>query len=220
MYIWVVLATFIAIIASYNLPLRADARSLVVEPLAGAHITKVASKHIAALNYLVLNSPPNTPASYVPYTPKQLLADASLKKYLPYGYKLDSSYTSRVYCLTKDGKTALSDCKRESSDVLKIVVTYGYIPHKWMNVSTGKPSSDYMSAMHSSTDLGNILGYVDVNDVNKTLFGGADLQIKGKLNVLMAIPNVIGKDAYFGKMCNRSITGNKVPYCLAYMSQF
>ena len=52
MYIWVVLATFLAMLASYTLSMRADIRKVAVEPMAEAEIAKLVSKHRAAGRYI------------------------------------------------------------------------------------------------------------------------------------------------------------------------
>ena len=103
---------------------------------------------------------------------------------------------------------------------MRVVITYGYIPQKWMNIVTGKPTNDFLSAMHNTVDIGTALGYVDYNNKDTSLFGGADLQIRGRNDTLSAIPNAIGKDSYFGNVCNPDLAGEGIPYCLAFMSQF
>lgn len=51
MYIWVLLATFIAILYSFNLPTRSDMREIYVEPQAEAIVSKMLLQHRAAENY-------------------------------------------------------------------------------------------------------------------------------------------------------------------------
>ena len=74
MYIWVVLATFLAAIASYALAPRSDYREITVEPLAEAHIARIAKRHQFAKTYIRIRQP-FTESSTIPigpYTPEMI----------------------------------------------------------------------------------------------------------------------------------------------------
>ena len=110
MYIWVVLATFIAILYSFNLTTRSDMREIYVEPQAEAIVSKMLLQHRAAENYardLGFNS----------YYPGEVNFDVLCQQnYLPYGLEgCDPSdiskisrrqeIHSRIYCLDKIKRT-------------------------------------------------------------------------------------------------------------------
>ena len=53
MYIWVILATFIAILYSFSLAPREDMRELYVAPRAEATISKLVIQHKAGMNWVL-----------------------------------------------------------------------------------------------------------------------------------------------------------------------
>ena len=80
MYIWVVLATFLAMLASYTaLSMRADIRKVTVEPMAEAEIAKLVSKHRAA-DVISITIPHlgHTPAEQVTFVPG-IISDANIE---------------------------------------------------------------------------------------------------------------------------------------------
>ena len=218
MYIWVLLATFIAMIASFNLPARNDAKELLVEPLAAAHISKIATVHRAALKYIEENSPPKINSTIMSYSNGQAIPNARIEEYLPYGAIIDPDYTSRVYCMRKSDYSAIANCQGDATAVLRVVITYGFIPQKWMNTSTGGPNNNYLSAMHNVVASGVPLGYVDLNTTDPNRYGGSELEIRGRSDSLVPIPNAIGRDSYFGRNCNPNMADESSPYCIAFSS--
>ena len=52
MYLWVILATFIVALASFNLSVRPDMRQLYVEPQAEAAVTRIMLQHQGAAKYV------------------------------------------------------------------------------------------------------------------------------------------------------------------------
>lgn len=69
MYMWLVLSTFLAILAGYALPIRSDIAEKKEVPVAAAHIMKMAIKHRIAKKYVESYTWPNycgSPA-YDPY---------------------------------------------------------------------------------------------------------------------------------------------------------
>ena len=79
MYIWVLLATFIAILYSFNLPTRSDMREIYVEPQAEAIVSKMLLQHRAAENYA-------RDLGYTSYYPGEVDFDLLCRmNYLPYG---------------------------------------------------------------------------------------------------------------------------------------
>ena len=100
MYLWVIIATFIAALFALNTSLRPDIKELYVEPQAQTIITKMYVQHRAAMNYLSKRNR-NSTVLNLSYRPGELTADM-LQANLPYGFQQDSGFTkftSWVYCL-------------------------------------------------------------------------------------------------------------------------
>ena len=222
MYIWVVLATFLAMLASYTLSMRADIRKVAVEPMAEAEIAKLVSKHRAAGRYIYYNSPPNTPAEQVTFVPG-IISDANIEGEMSSVTINDKNYTSQIFFMNKEWTTAYtnaSDCDRV--DTSKMLVTYGPIPYRWLNLNyedVDVPNSDFMNAMRNTVSGGWRFGYtaeIDpaTEDVTENS-SGSPMRIitrDGELYVPLAIVN----NDDFKKVCNVS-SGQT---CLIYLSGF
>lgn len=171
MYIWVILATFMVALYSYNLAYRADLRSVQVEPIARALVSKLVIKQQAAGKYMRGNTPPyahitgsdgNSIASdTITYGPG-ILTENELRPsegttYLPYGYKDDGTVTSEIYCIDKNNPSNFQNCSSE--DAIRYVVTYMPIPQRWLNVKTGLPNNDLNEAMKDIVSYDSSFGY-------------------------------------------------------------
>ena len=53
MYVWVLLATFIAMLYAFNLSTREDMRSLYTVPQAESVVAKIVTQHRAARQYMI-----------------------------------------------------------------------------------------------------------------------------------------------------------------------
>ena len=80
MYIWVVLATFIAILYGFNLSVRSDMRQIYVEPQAEAAVTKIVIQHKAAVKYIG-----DLVSDKKPYNAGEISTNV-FEAYLPAGY--------------------------------------------------------------------------------------------------------------------------------------
>ena len=122
MYIWMVLATFIVILAAYNLSPRADLMSQQQTPMAESAITKFLVQHDAAVKYAkyqyeqYYNNPETggiapgeisgctretaTEINEEGETEETEIAQGALCNFLPIGYKYEeNTYYSTIYCL-------------------------------------------------------------------------------------------------------------------------
>lgn len=171
MYIWVLLATFMAILYSYNLSPRADIRELEIEPVAKALISKLVIKQQAAGRYMRGNTPPFasstdaegnvTKSENITYT-SGILTQAELNPsegvtFLPYGFKDDGSVKTEIYCLRKDNQAVAMDCSDD--DAIRYLVAYTVIPQRWLNVKTGLPNNDFNNAMKQIIGYDSSFGY-------------------------------------------------------------
>lgn len=183
MYIWMILATFIVMLAAFNLSPRADLQRQQDTPLAEAAITKFLVQHDAAVKYakaqLLLKH--NNPSSSYGITSGAIsVCNASgtgkLCEFLPIGYKYEEKlYYSTIYCLNAEtykkdesGKTvldkhegveAVTNCNDSGHNAI-YVITYGRVPQRWKNVSTNRILPDYYNAMHNRVAVGASCGIV------------------------------------------------------------
>ena len=187
MYLWVIIATFIAALFAMNVSIRSDIKELYVEPQAQTVVTKLYVQHRAAMNYISKRDR-NSTVTGLSYKPGELAA-GMLKADLPYGFQQNSGFnkfTTWVYCLDKDklqnsGAAALpasctsglpptggdadnpdlgtgGNCCAGSSTVVYLV-TYGCVPSKWRDVRSGKPDGILLGAMKTTTGFTHGMGY-------------------------------------------------------------
>ena len=221
MYIWVILATFIAMLAAFNLPVREDMRALTVEPLAEAHAAKLLAKHRAALAFAGTRFPPDNGSDLQTLcgsgTTGCEIIDTEYLPYAPFGFYDDPTFQSRVFCLKKGDPNVLEDCDTSGS---RYLVTYGPVPRKWRSISDGRPSVDLVNAMNRMASKEKRFGYaVEVAQVEEETgmpvennYYGAVMMIRGRETEGAFIPNAIAADADFQNQCVEN-------YCLMYMSE-
>jgi len=173
MYVWVVLTTFLAMIAAYVLPIRPDAEKLVVVPVAQAKMMQMVVKQKAAMQYMKEGSWPY----YGTESGREVSFNSGvpdLTDYLPKGFADNDEFITALYCLN-DEMTALKTgdqaCRRSSSDKVKrVLITYGAIPEKWRRYEENgseyriRPSSDMMQALRGHFGMLEMVGYVIVED--------------------------------------------------------
>ena len=166
MYIWVILATFLAILASYTLSVRPDMRELSVSRVAEATLGRLIVQHKAALNYVKYNKYPYTTSrNEVDYVPG-IISEGDILNEMPYGYALDGQYTSQIFCMNQNMTEAYDDVSGANpcdvTDNRKMVVTYGPIPTRWMSLSSAmeRPNADFLNALWSMVSSGEELGYM------------------------------------------------------------
>lgn len=171
MYIWVILATFMVALYSFNLTYRADLRSVEVEPVARALISKLIIKQQAAGRYMRGNTPPyakiidaegnKVDSDTVTYAPgiltEQQLRPSEGETYLPYGFKEDNSVTTEIYCLDRNNYRNARACSDDNA--IRFLVAYMVIPQRWLNVKTGLPNNDLNAAMKELIGYDSSFGY-------------------------------------------------------------
>ena len=157
MYIWMILATFMVILAAFNLSPRADIEKVQLAPLAEAAVTKFLAQHNAAVEYATRVSK----GEGFPDSVTQLTGcnngTGDLCDYLPMGYKyVENAYYSSVYCLNGHEKdTDGNITKRAGQEAVdcatgvRYVITFGRVPQRWKNVSTQKILAPYYTALRS-----------------------------------------------------------------------
>lgn len=224
MYIWVVLATFIAILYAFNLSVRPDMREIYVEPQAEAVVTKAIIQHRGAMRFVRDKMPPNNGMANITYTEGKLNVN-SFEGYLPAGFNADgtSGYTSMIYCINKNSAklgTAAVSC--DNIDAINYLVTYGCVPQRWKSIKGGRPSNDLTNAIQSLVGSGSNFGYtrdIAASDPKNVL--GSTMGINTSDKFWLSIPQYIISadkgDEGFSKVCGDS---RKCSYCLVYMTPF
>ncbi len=209
MYLWVIIATFIAALFAMNVSLRSDIQQLYVEPQAQTVITKIYVQHKAAMQY-ISNRNRNSTVEGMSYRPGELTTDMMAAD-LPYGFNQDSGFsrfTTWVYCLDKDkldqsGAAALpASCTAglpadgsdpdtgdadtgdgsnccAGSDATVYLVTYGCVPAKWRDFRTGKPDAVLLRSMKTTTGYTDGFGYAVDRDELKALYSGNSVYEEG-----------------------------------------
>lgn len=184
MYLWVVLTTFLAMIAAYVLPIRQDTHDLVVVPIAQARLMQMIVKQKAAIQYMVERAWPyydpnndgsNAYTRKVNYISGEITSDM-ISDYLPVGFIDNPDYTTALYCMNEDMTTIKSGsggCDKVVDETPnRFLLTYGPIPEKWQNISVGeeyeivnmKPSMDLLDALRSHFSKKEMVGYTSMED--------------------------------------------------------
>lgn len=227
MYIWVVLATFLAMLASYTLSIRSDIRTVTVEPLAEAEIGKLVTKHRAAQAYIRFRQYPYTNNSDPNYADFQagVLTTQNVNSYLPFGHVNDLRYVSQMFCMNENMTTAYSGsgsnnpCSVRTNN--KILITYGKIPLRWLNQGTSleEPINDFMNAMRNMVEGGIEMGYtapVQAGTSTQKNISNSSVRIINRDRDDMYVPRAIVNDATFKSVCD--LTKSEV--CLVYLTRF
>ena len=171
MYIWVILATFLAALYAFNLSYRSDLRSVEIEPIAQALISKLIIKQKAAAQYIDANTPPKayiqnedgtqSPSDTVTYSAGIIsidnLRESEGKTYLPFGFKDDENVSAEIYCLNRNDYNSALSCS--NANALTYLVAYMPLPQRWLNVKTGLPNNDIVAAMKKLVEYDAGFGY-------------------------------------------------------------
>jgi len=231
MYLWVIIATFIAALAALGTSLRSDIRSVTVSPQAQSVATKLYTQHHGLINYTFarMGTGADGKADFAP----GVWNPAEHQGYVPYGFKSDSGiaqFTSEIFCLNNGGTGLPAGCQAAGGGAIPgknccaesgarvYVVTYGKIPLKWQDTRSGHPSEGLLRAMRDSSGYVNGMGYTvfreDYKD-NKTVqeySGGESMGIlsQGQTSYI-PIPKYITENDPFKSTCTNN-------HCLIYMS--
>lgn len=221
MYIWVILATFIAILYSFSLAPREDMRDLYVTPRAEAVISRLVIQHKAGMNWVFANTPPQNGSTVVTYTTGEIMdaqdsgSSVKMEEFLPIGFNKETGFTTEIYCVDKENHDSAKDCA--SQDARRYLITYGPIDARWINRKSGHPGNDLLSAMNNV--MGNTItfGYTVIpEDVHPDT---GDIQgIASRENVQIYIPNYIYRNGEYAKACGNKDTAAE--YCLVYITPY
>ena len=169
MYLWVVLTTFLAMIAAYLLPIRSDTQKAVNVPVAQAKMMQMAVKQKAGILFMKENAYPyysTEEERKVNYSSGEI----DVTDYLPPGFINSEDYITAVYCMDEDMTQILTGedaCqKTDDEKKMRMLITYGAIPEKWVTISetdgnySVRPSADMMEALRQQFGTKEMVGYV------------------------------------------------------------
>ena len=226
MYIWVILATFLAILASYTLSVRPDMRELSVTRIAEAALGRIIVQHEAAITHIkYCKYPYSGERNKVDYVPG-IIAEDDLQAELPYGYVLDETFTSQVFCMNEDMTVAYdmagttNPC--DDKNGRRLVVTYGPIPVRWMQLSGDgeRPNADFVKAIWNMVSAGEQFGYMipavasDVH-VSQENPSASDVQLAVRAGTeAVFVPKAVVENPLFRQVCNLDENLG----CMVYMS--
>ena len=223
MYIWVVLVTFMTLLYAFNLSIRGDERRLAIEPLAEAEVSRFAIHHRMGQQYIREHSPKSdsnpvgVEGDKITYDKGILSYTTDLGDYAPVGFKIKAydatekeGYKTEVYCAVDgDWSTEAADCKAEG--VVRFLVTYGPIPERWLNHSSGTPNNDFLNALQNIFEIDNTIGYA-----TETTSGPYKMQLQGREDNVLYLPNLVVDSGGFSQIC--SCSGCR--RCLVYFSAY
>ena len=225
MYIWVVLATFIAILYGFNLSVRSDMRQIYVEPQAEAAVSKIVLQHRAAEKFFN-----DKVAQHIGYSSGRVNVQ-TFEDFLPVGFDPNydddgkTYYITTMYCLDKNSdklSAAAASCNAENS--LNYLITYGCVPQRWKSIKGGRPANDLVNAMRRVTGRGSNFGYTQLveADAEKNDLG-TEIGINTGNNQWLSVPQYIISqsgtlgDESFASMCGLD---GACAYCMAYMTPY
>lgn len=210
MYIWVLLATFITILYSFNPAVREDIRSVKVAPIAEAVISKTVIQQKSAKDYFQknLSTIKSSTNSYFP------LDSEDLVDYAPYGFKIDGNgVQTDIFCL-KDDNILNTPIACNNIDAKRFVISYGAVPNRWVNLSSGMPNNDYKAAIKNVMGFEPTFGYTVPKQGGDIATGTyeSEMEIKNNDKVRVFIPQYIIGSEDFAAACAGS------GHCLVYLS--
>ncbi len=138
MYLWVVLATFIVALSSFNLSVRSDMDRIFAETRAGVVLAKFRALHNGVKDYFNSQAPSKTGQDYVTYYPgdgvnvttqgetgEGTLTIDDIRDYLPVGYARAGDQLEDVANITGGGEIVSKVFCFEEGDTTKQCVSGG-----------------------------------------------------------------------------------------------
>ncbi len=218
MYLWVVLTTFLAMIAAYLLPIRNDMQKAVTVPVAQAKIMQLIVKQKAGIQFMKENAYPyysTEEERKVNYSSGEI----DVSDYLPYGFINNEDYVTAIYCMNEELTQILTgeDACRKTDDekIFRMLITYGAIPERWLTIIpddgkyTIRPSVDILDALRKQFGTQEMVGYVVAE--------GSNLFVVNYEGTKFEIPSPIAENTGMGYYGIKDCL-NDYGTCLAYMS--
>ena len=230
---WLVLSTFLAILAGYSLPIRSDIESDKNGQVGSAFVYRMVINHRQSMEYVRLNK---WPYYCEGVAAGETVEDCAINKRVGYekgevtadkrpvsndDFNYDTNYVSRIFCYNADGSEA-ADCKNETGNEKKrYLVTFGDVDVRWitakdLNASDKKvtPRDDLMYGFRQNFGIDSPAGYV-VERVVDADAGITDAQVyNGWGTMVFSIPVTMWADIKLHNNCNKEFNGS----CIIYLS--
>lgn len=230
MYMWLVLSTFLAILAGYSLPMRSDTPEKVNVPVASAHMVKMVINHRVALKYARKlkwpyycdvaegeTFPPCPPEKQIGFVPGPIDPE-ELTDYIPEEFVLSDEYKSQIFCYNEDESPETVECHDvEENKRTRLLITYGDLHIRWLatqEIATAggtektvvTPNDDVIKAFRNHFGYDELVGYIRENGEEKEI-------INYQGTPVYTIPDDMWN--YISANCNANYNGS----CIAYVSK-
>lgn len=231
MYMWLVLSTFLAILAGYSLPMRSDTPEKVNVPVASAHMVKMVINHRSALDYARKLKYPYycegvAEGTHVEGCDKEkrigfesgLIEPEYIEAYVPTGFTYSDDYLSAILCLNEDNYEIT--CKnQEGVRKKRFLFTYGDLHEKWLSSnslvagegSSAKPdvtpNEDMIKAFWQHFGSDEYVGYIKEKDGEVNIINYQGIPI-------FTVPQAMWDYMSGSGSCNITYNGS----CIAYVS--
>ena len=222
MYLWVVLTTFLAMLAAYVLPIREDTQKMLTVPVAQAKLSQMVVKQSAGKEYMKRRSWPfygdasNEYERRVDYHS----GEVNVTEHLPVGFENNEDFVTAIYCMN-EALTSINagadDCRKsEAIKNKRLLITYGAIPERWRTIDADDnsvmPSPDMMGALREQFASRIMAGYVEED--------GGRLYIVNYERTRYEIPAPVANDTANSHGVHYTVRNcvNDYQSCLAIMS--
>ena len=232
MYMWLVLSTFLAILAGYFLPVRDDIAEKKDVPIASAHMMRMAVNQRIALNYVKMNKWPYYCAGA---SEGEVLTDCDDANKIGYsagdvnpeedyyqGFNYDEGYTSRIFCYDESNADSEGNdsCAIGVAEV-RYLVTYGDLGSKWLTAPDLSESGG--GSRVKVTPRGDVLkGFEKYFASEDTVGYVVEDEDSGKAYIINAfgkkvfdIPETMYDAMSGSNNCNKDFNGS----CIMYLSK-
>ena len=191
MYMWLVLSTFLAILAGYSLPTRSDLSDQKDVPMAAAQVHRMIINHKTSLEYVKSRKWPYfcggvdvssgvtieicENSDRIGYE-ADVITSEMVEDFKHESFVYDEeNYVSRIFCLNEDD-TEAEDCLHvEGNDKKRFLVTYGDLHEKWISANdltssggSGRlvvmPREDLLKGLGENFAHDTLAGYVREDD--------------------------------------------------------
>lgn len=184
MYLWMILAAFLATLAAYVLPLRHDMDKMLDDPIAETVLMKMKIKHYTVQKMMGAKTDDDgihyRATEHADEFKDDIGESIEIENYKPYGFNLSNDYHSviKCFCYTPgaEGTEGTYDlitsnvCNQtacsEGQVVKRGLLTYGPIPQHWLmkTLNGWTPSADLLAAFRKNFASGIKVGTIVKNN--------------------------------------------------------
>lgn len=194
MFIWMILAVFMAALFSFTLNPREDHYDVVNVPRAEGVAANLMTMHSAATQYVFDHKDPV--ATYN----SGVLSQATMSSYLPVGYKNSNNVVSEIFCFDMTNSDTRVQIGCSNTDAMNFVISYVETPRRFTTIGDD-------GEVRASRAMDLALAKVGSNAITIGYTVKATAAIAGPIGSLMAIQSYRGAFVYIPQGA-QSIDGN------------